>query len=317
MLESIPSPVPVVASNALYEIADAWLAQLDDRVRAGEISQATRDNYAQGFQRFAAFADRTPITGTLVLNWIAALRAQNLKPASINTWLSGVRSLFRYAAAYAGLTVDPTKGIRGTRRAGTTKRHKTEILTNAEMQRVLDAPADTPIGKRDRAILMLMAYTAARTVEVWRADLENLTTVQGSLVLFVHGKGHTSADDVIVVAHPDAQTALYEWLAERGDKPGPLFTSLSKRSNGGRLSRSYLRRVVKSYFRAAGVRGENKRTHSLRHTAATNAIHNGATVQQVQAMLRHANITTTMIYFHETQRIENPAERLISYGESQ
>ena len=72
MLESIPSPVPVVASNALYEIADAWLAQLDDRVRAGEISQATRDNYAQGFQRFAAFADRTPITGTLVLNWIAA-----------------------------------------------------------------------------------------------------------------------------------------------------------------------------------------------------------------------------------------------------
>lgn len=133
------------------------------------------------------------------------------------------------------------------------------------------------------------------------------------MVLRVQGKGHIESDDLIVIAHREAQTALYEWLSERGQTAGALFTSLSHRSRDERLSRSYIRRLVKSYYRAAGVVGDNKRTHSLRHTAATNAIQHGASLQQTQAMLRHANLATTMIYFHETQRIENPAEQFIEY----
>mgnify|MGYP001594548589 CR=1 FL=1 len=54
--------------------------------------------------------------------------------------------------------------------------------------------------------------------------------------------------------------------------------------------------------------------HSLRHTAITKAVKRGAPVQKGQAMARHANISTTMIYYHETDRVENPAEEYIQYN---
>lgn len=315
MLQTLPPPVPAtLARSALWQLADEWHAYLDTLVAADEISDVTRATYKQGFDRFVRFVEHVPtLTPDIVTRWIADLRTQNVKPGTINTWLAGVRALFKWAQSHKGLAFNPTAGVRGARRNNTSKRHRREILTDAEMNLVLHAPADSDTGSRDAAILHLMAYTAARTVELWRADMANLKTEQGRLVLYVHGKGHTEADDLIVIASPDAQTRLYEWLAVRGDAPGPLFTSLSPRSRGERLSRSYIRRVVKGYFKAVGVHGPNKTTHSLRHSAATSAIRNGATVQQAQVMLRHANIATTMIYFHETERLEKPAEDLIAY----
>jgi len=59
--------------------------------------------------------------------------------------------------------------------------------------------------------------------------------------------------------------------------------------------------------------GDNKTTHSLRHSAITNAIRNGASPMQVQAMARHSSFDTTLNYVHEVDRIDNPAEDLISY----
>ena len=171
----------------------------------------------------------------------------------------------------------------------------------------------THTGARNLAILALMAYTGARTVEVHRADLADLRTEKGRLILDVTGKGHTEADSVVVLANPRVEAALHDWLSMRGDKPGPLFTSLSDRSNGERLSLRALRGIVKDYFRLAGVIG-NKTTHSLRHTAISKAILRGAPVQKVQSMARHKSVDTTMIYFHEVDRLENPAEAFIDYA---
>jgi len=94
---------------------------------------------------------------------------------------------------------------------------------------------------------------------------------------------------------------------------GALFTSLSNRGRDERLSLRAIRGIVKAAYKAAGVVGKNKTTHSLRHTAITTAVKRGAPVQKVQAMARHANISTTMIYYHETDRVENPAEEFIQY----
>lgn len=302
--------------DALWQLADQWHAHLDALVAAAEISPVTRQTYRQGFDRFVRYIEHRPaLVENVVLDWIAELRKSNIKPATINTWLAGVRAFFKWAQSHAGLTFDPTKGVRGARRNQTSKRHKREVLTDTETVMVLDAPPDTQIGKRDAAILHLMAFTAARTIELWRADLQDLRTEQGRLVLGVQGKGRQESDEVIVIAHPEAQRALYDWIAERGQSAGPLFTSFSNQSRGRRLSLSAIRHLVKTYFKSVGVHGANKTTHSLRHTAATNAIRHGATIQQAQAMLRHANIATTMIYFHEQQRIERPAEAFISYKE--
>ncbi len=96
-----------------------------------------------------------------------------------------------------------------------------------------------------------------------------------SLVLDVAGKGRNEADELLVIANADAQTTIHDWLSARGDEPGPLFVSFSPRSRGSRLSMRAIRGIVKAAYKAAGVRGKRKTTHSLRHTAITKAIHNG------------------------------------------
>ncbi len=292
-----------------------WLATLERRVRAGELSATTRTTYALGAQRFLSFVpNQNALASDVVLEWLATLRAQGHKPTSINTWLAGARAFFEWAVSAQRVPFNPTHGIRGARRTGTTRQHSRDELTDTEVKRVLAAPnTATPEGLRNRALLAVMAYTAARTVELHRANVEHLQNEGGKLCLRVQGKGRETADEMIVIAHPDAEAALRDWLAMRGDEHGALFVSLSNATRGERLSLRAIRAMVKQYYRVAGVHGERKTTHSLRHSAITNAIRHGAPVQKVRAMARHASIETTMIYYHELDRIENPAESFIRY----
>jgi site-specific recombinase XerD len=101
-------------------------------------------------------------------------------------------------------------------------------------------------------------------------------------------------------------------LTIRGKTAGALLVSMSNRSKGERLSRRALRDIIKVHFDAADVHG-NKTTHSLRQTAITSAIRHGAPAEKVRGMSRHASLDTLMIYYHEADRIDNPAEKYISY----
>ena len=171
---------------------------------------------------------------------------------------------------------------------------------------------DTPQGKRDYAIIMLMLYAGPRSISIFRADLEDLGTEGGKTVLFTQGKGHHDKDAILVLT-PEVAEALHEWLAVRGSKPGALFTSLAHRNCGERLGRRSIRGSVKKNLLRAEIVSKTKTTHSLRHTAATSAVNHGASLQDVQAMLDHNSIDTTMIYFHQANRVSNSAEEKISY----
>jgi integrase/recombinase XerD len=295
-----------------------WHAALDRRVAAGELAPTTRSAYTIGAAKFIVWAQTqliAAVTRDTIRDWIAALRTAGHKPGSINTWLSGLRAFYAWALAEHRLTSDPTAGLKGARRKGTTRQHKRAALTDREVVRVLRQPdTNMPLGIRDKAILALMAYTAARTIEVHRADLADLKSEAGQMVLHVQGKGRDEKDELIVIDNPAAAGALHDWLSVRDDHPGPLFVSLSDRSRGERLSLRALRHMIKSYYLAAGVLGKDKTTHSLRHAAISNALRHGAPVQKVAAMARHASIETTMIYFHEIDRLSDPAERYISYN---
>lgn len=313
------SPLPaldVTPSAAALALVAGWHRALALQVGGDDLSPDTSYVYKTGLAKLMDWVQaRGYVSEDLIREWLADLRTA-YEPSAIATWFAGVRHFFTWAHGRGLLPYNPTDGIQRGRRQTANKKHRREQLTDAEVLRVLAAPdLSTPAGKRDKAILALMAYTAARTIEVYRATLADLKTDSGKLVLWVRGKGHAGADEMLVLANPDAESAMRDWLAERGDKPGPLFTSLSRRSMGQALARSSLRAMVKRYFRLAGVHGDFKTTHSLRHTAITNAIRHGAQVQKVQAMARHSNIATTMIYYHEVDRVENPAEQFIKYGE--
>jgi integrase/recombinase XerD len=309
-------------NTELAELADVsqLLAQfalaLDLRVRAGEIASNTALAYTRGADRFITWSNAQGLSTSLadtVREWKAALLEKGTKPAAINTWLAGVRALFAWAHQSGLIAYNPASSIKGAQRKGTKKRHTRESLTDLEARRVLAMPdTGTKQGLRDCAILSLMLYTAIRGIELHRAELADLQTQGGKLVLMVQGKGHQEKDDFVVIAH--AEQALRDWLGVRGSKPGALFCSISNRSAGERLSLQALRALVKHYFSLAGVQG-NKSTHSLRHTAISKAIAAGVPLHKVsKGLARHASMDTTLIYVHELDRLTDPAESYITYG---
>jgi integrase/recombinase XerD len=318
LIPTAPNTELTLSAADFSPLIAEWQAALDRRVAAGELAPATRSAYTIGAAKFITWAQTQPlatVTRDTIRDWIAALRTAGHKPGSINTWLSGLRAFYAWALAEHRLTSDPTVGLKGAKRKGTTRQHKRAALTDREVVRVLRQPdTNMPIGIRDKAILALMAYTAARTIEVHRADLADLKSEAGQMVLHVQGKGRDEKDELIVIDNPAAAGALHARLSVRGNQPGPLFVSLSDRSHGARLSLRALRHMIKGYYLAAGVLVKDKTAHSLRHAAISNALRHGAPMQKVAAMARHASIETMMIYFHEIDRLSDPAERYISYN---
>jgi site-specific recombinase XerD len=239
-----------------------------------------------------------------------------------NLRLTAIRSFYRYCVANDIMPVNPAASVKGVKRPKSTTR-KRAGLTPAEVLAVLETcDLGTLTGIRDYAMLVLMAYCGLRTIEVQRANLGDLRTEGERLTLRVQGKGHTEADERAIIPR-EKEAAIRAWLAHRrtfrkhGDGDS-LFVVLSNRGKGERLGLRAIRAMVKDRFWHAGVTGD-KSTHSLRHSAITAAVRaakrSGRSPLDVQAFARHRSFDTTMIYVHEADRLDNPIEDQIDYGE--
>ena len=296
----------------LEELLASWYAYLKS-----EHAEPARAAYGKGLRLFRGWlqergSDLQQAKPGDVRDWRDELR-EGYAVQTVNLWLSAVRRFYAWLIEEGAPILNPAANVRGASRRGKSRRHKRNELSSSEVLAVLDTCDGSDLGKRDRVILVLMAYCALRTVEVRRAGLSDLTTRDGRTVLWVQGKGRAEADDYVVLP-PAVDEELRTWLVKRGSENGPLFWSLSRQNSGDRLSSRAIRGMVKDRFRLAGVVNEGKTTHSLRHSAISNAIRNGATPLQVQAMARHQSFDTTLGYFHQTERTVKPAEDLIDYS---
>ena len=298
------------------DIMTEWL--LYEQARGS--SETTRTAYKKSLEVFIAWVkvsglqDPGMIRPSDIRQYKKDL-SEKYAPQTINLRLTGVRSFFRFLVNTDRMAINPAAEIEGAKRSKS-KRHKREELTSEEVRAVIRKCREdqTLAGKRDLAILTLMAYCALRSIEINRANLDNLRTEQERMILEVQGKGYAEADEIVIIPR-DQEPVLRAWIASRKktSKEGPLFISLSNRSKGERLSLKAIRDIVKARYGMAGVVGDKKTTHSLRHSAISNAIRNGASPLQVQAMARHASFNTTLGYIHSVNRIDSPAEDLIKY----
>lgn len=300
---------------------DALAAWLEYERQEGK-SEKTITAYRRGLEVFAEWAEINGLAGRAVMpsdvrQFKGDLTAQGYSAQTVNLRLSAVRAFYRFAVADDRLPYNPASEIKGAKRPKATH-HKRDALTPGEVLAVLDTcNLDTPDGIRDRAILTLMAYCGLRTIEIQRANLGNLKTKGDRLTLAVQGKGRDEADAVVIIPR-NQEHVIRAWVSYRNGlglrgADAPLFCSLSNATKGARLALSSIRAMAKARYQAAGVVGDAKSTHSLRHSAITSAIRNGATPMQVQAMARHSSFDTTLNYIHEVNRLDNPAEDLISY----
>lgn len=317
-MANLPATREQIAITAdVTALLDEWLAYCKD---ADGASPKTLTAYRKGMQVFTDWLRDTGNAGTVTPTTVVQFKgrlAERYSAQTVNLRLSAVRSFYRWCVVTERLPVSPAESVKGAKRPKS-KQHKRDALTNGEVLAVL-ATCDpgTLAGVRDAAILSLMAYCGLREVEVHRANVGNLKTQGDRLVLEVQGKGRAEADEVVVIP-ASQESVIREWVAHRltfadhADSE-PLFVSLSNRTRGQRLVTRSIRAMVKSRYHQAGVVGNRKTTHSLRHNAITNAIRHGATPMQVQSMARHSSFDTTLNYFHAEARTANPAEDFIVY----
>ena len=312
----VTTPADITQGIDFADAITLWHDALDLRSRTGELAQPTVTSYTKGMQKFTDWMQAEhpdSISPDTIREWLAYMLKDNQK-RSVNTWLAGVRSFFTWCTDARLIPYNPTATVKGASRKGETQTHRKTPLTNAEVRRLLAMPdTSTAQGARDFAILHLFLFTAMRSVEINRANLSDWQTIGTQQVIYYQGKGHSEADDYKVVVDPVAD-AVQLWLSYRGNKPGPLFTSLSDRSQGERLSLRAIRNLIKDHMRKAGIDDPKKTTHSLRHTAITNAIVNGAPLRVVQTLAGHASANTTSIYIHNVDRLQNPGEKFIDYS---
>ncbi|MEL7079163.1 MAG: tyrosine-type recombinase/integrase [Cyanobacteria bacterium J06582_2] len=170
---------------------------------------------------------------------------------------------------------------------------------------------------RDRILLGCMALQGCRSIEMFRANLGNISESYGQHYLKLDGKNSIRT----VVLRPDLGEEIARYRQARvksGEKvnpASPLFISLSNRRYGQRLSRRGIGYIVDSYLSECGLKHSDiKRSlspHSLRHTAGTLSLQNGSSLREVQDFLGHADPKTTSVYTHIlSSQKNNPAAKI-------
>jgi site-specific recombinase XerD len=271
------------------------------------------------FMRFIGIA--TPkefrdVTRSHVLAWRKNLEGRALQPATIRRKLSALASLFDYLCEKNAIATNPVDGVK--RPKADMNEGKTPAISDGQARVLLAAPpADTLKGQRDRAILATFLFHGLRLEELLKLRPKDMHQRQGVIHLRIRGKGSKTR---YVPAHPAALETIDFYLdaaGHRQDVDGPLFRPVKNPSGDGDTNKALspsgiYHRVLRKYAKAAGIAAEFS-PHSLRATAATNALDNGADIAQVQAWLGHANISTTRLYDRRRSRAEDSPTFKVAY----
>lgn len=277
----------------LHGWVDAYLDHL--RVERA-LSPRTVEAYALDLGKLCAHAETCGVTeprgidGGLVAGFLVALGKAGLGARSAARHLSAVRGFVRFLVRERALEADPC-GLVDRPKTG---RRLPKVLDVGEILRLVDAPdATTFRGKRDRAMLHVLYGAGLRVSEVVGLRVADVERRKG--IVRPLGKGGKRR---LVPLGEVALEALDAYLAARQAEPRAAAAIVLFVSRNGRpLTRQAVWKQVVRYARAVGI-AKPSSPHKLRHSFATHLLEGGADLRSVQALLGHADITTTEVYTH-------------------
>lgn len=258
------------------------------------LAQNTLDSYRRDLNKYLLFLNNRgadEIDQARVISFLGHLAAKGMGTPSIARNLSAIKGFHKYLLTDGLARMDPTTNIEAPR--GWKRLPKT--LSNNDVEMILAQPDTTSlIGLRDKAMLELLYATGLRVSELVGLTLQNINLERGYLVVI--GKG---SKERAVPMGDAAMEAIIEYLEGaragliKGEESDYLFISSQRR----KITRQMFWERMRFYSRKAGLRAPVS-PHTLRHSFATHLLDNGADLRAVQAMLGHADITTTQIYTH-------------------
>ena len=287
------------------ELFSRWTSYID-------ASPKTVETYSKAIKQFLLYLGENGIRQPQREDIVAYrdFLKQDHKPTTVQSYLAAVKLFFQWTAQ-EGLYPNIAERVKG---AKLDTEHKKDYLTSKQTVKLLAAiDRSTLKGLRDYAMLSLMVTTGLRTISIIRADIGDIRAAGDEVALYYQGKGHEEKADYVKLAEP-VEEAIRAYLTARGeaDTKAPLFSSIAHRNSGERMTTRSISRVAKEHLIEVGLESDRLTAHSLRHTAATLNLLNGATVEETQQLLGHANINTTLIYSHALERAKNNSEHRIA-----
>ena len=286
----------------LDEAVDVFLDHI--KVERG-LSRNTLDGYGRDLSRFISFcaargrADIDDVTGLDVAEHLHALAAAGISPRSRARALVAIRGLGKHLVAERWLDADPASLIDSPR----TGKRLPGVLGEDAVMRLISAPPATPLGRRDAAMIELAYASGLRVTELVTLPLADVNLNAG--FVRVTGKGNKTR---LVPLGAAARQRIAAYLTD--DRPrfvkDPAERALFLSERGGAMTRQAFWKTLRAHSIRAGVRlpggaGAGVSPHKLRHSFATHLVEHGADLRAVQAMLGHADITTTEIYTRVSQ----------------
>lgn len=258
------------------------------------------DRYLKRFLDYAKVSDPKNITEQMVREFRITLNRSEgtsgtMKKNTQNYHLIALRAFLKFLRKRDIESLNPER-IELAKQSG----RDLDLITAAELERLMKAPLGESLSAlRDRAILELLFSTGLRVSELCSLDADlDLTRDEFA----VRGKGDKVR--VVFISH-SAKKAVADYLKKRGDMSEALFVSYGKGAAKGkdlhRLTPRSVENIVKSCAKKAGIT-RKVTPHVIRHSFATDLLENGADLRSVQALLGHANISTTQVYTHVTDK---------------
>jgi integrase/recombinase XerC len=252
-------------------------------------AEATRRAYVSDLSAFGEWMSRQGVTGPAgverlhLRRYLASLGTRRLARATLARKAAALRCYFAWSVRQGHLTLDPARSLRAPSGKGRLPR----VLSNGEIEALLNRPGNSALEQRDRAALELLYAAGLRVSELCGLDRRGVDLLGRTVTVL--GKG---GKERRVPIHDRAAAALGEWLtAGREEMRGPR-EAVFVNQRGARLGPRDVRRILDR------LSASPTHPHALRHTFATHLLDGGADLRVVQELLGHASLATTQIYTH-------------------
>jgi integrase/recombinase XerD len=244
---------------------------------------------------------------------------QPYSPSSINQQLAALASFYRYAITEDAIEHNPVVNVRRKPVSPYGKAVWLDGESRQDVQLLQAINTRTEQGCRDLALFLLFLTSALRLGAVANLRLENLRKQGQKLFIRYVEKGGKAVEKAI---EPITAQALELYLSKRAeisplDGASPLFaptargkraianlkhTDITARAGEKPLSATAINKLLKAYCNQVFGKGHGITPHSLRHTAARNAVLSGATLAEVSQLLAHKSPAVTLVYLHATDK---------------
>jgi integrase/recombinase XerD len=265
------------------------------------LARNTLEAYVGDVQRFCHYLNQQgtsplhQLTRDDVIGYLAARRQQGISARTTARELVAIKAFYAFMSERSIMADNPAAHIQTPRQW----QRLPHTLTHAEVERLLQAPdTNTPLGKRDAALLELLYATGMRASELVSLTLNDINTIGG----YVKVKGKGDKERLAPVGDM-AAVQLDDYLLEGRPKlvknRQATHVFVNRAAQG--LTRQGLWKIVKRYVQEATIT-THVSPHTLRHSFATHLLEGGIDLRSLQHMLGHTDISTTQIYTHVAQQ---------------